>query len=66
VVTNEDRDADYYRARLARFRSLSHLTVEVKVYPRGGTAADRATVTAHHSRMVLRAVPEVYCGDILH
>jgi cation diffusion facilitator family transporter len=33
VVTREDRDADYYRARLARFRSLSHLTVEVKVSP---------------------------------
>jgi cation diffusion facilitator family transporter len=33
VVTSEDRDADYYRARLARFRSLSHLTVEVKVSP---------------------------------
>ena len=33
VVTKEDRDADYYRARLERFRSLSHLTVEVKVSP---------------------------------
>jgi hypothetical protein len=33
VVTKEDRDADYYRARLARFRSLSHLTVEVKISP---------------------------------
>ena len=31
VVTAHDRDPDYYRARLARFRSLSHLTVEVKV-----------------------------------
>jgi cation diffusion facilitator family transporter len=30
VVTHEDRDPDYYRARLARFRSLSHLTIEVK------------------------------------
>jgi len=29
VVTNRAREADYYRARLARFRSLSHLTVEV-------------------------------------
>jgi Co/Zn/Cd efflux system component len=29
VITREGRDADYYRARLARFRSLSHLTVEV-------------------------------------
>jgi cation diffusion facilitator family transporter len=31
VVTTQHRDPDYYRARLARFRSLSHLTVEVKV-----------------------------------
>jgi cation diffusion facilitator family transporter len=31
VVTAHDRGPDYYRARLARFRSLSHLTVEVKV-----------------------------------
>ena len=29
VITTQARDADYYRARLARFRSLSHLTVEV-------------------------------------
>src|ERR1700731_1906263 len=29
VVTREGHDADYYRARLARFKSLSHLTVEV-------------------------------------
>ncbi|HVA12257.1 MAG TPA: CDF family Co(II)/Ni(II) efflux transporter DmeF [Stellaceae bacterium] len=29
VVTAHARDADYYHARLARFRSLSHLTVEV-------------------------------------
>jgi cation diffusion facilitator family transporter len=29
VVTSKGRDADYYRARLARFKSLSHLTVEV-------------------------------------
>jgi Cation efflux family len=29
VVTTQSRGADYYRARLARFRSLSHLTVEV-------------------------------------
>jgi len=28
-MTSQGRDADYYRARLARFRSLSHLTVEV-------------------------------------
>jgi cation diffusion facilitator family transporter len=31
VVTTQHRDPDYYRARLARFRSLSHLTVEVRV-----------------------------------
>ena len=29
VVTTQAREADYYRSRLARFRSLSHLTVEV-------------------------------------
>jgi cation diffusion facilitator family transporter len=29
VVTTQARDPDYYRARLARFKSLSHLTVEV-------------------------------------
>jgi cation diffusion facilitator family transporter len=29
VVTSEARDAEYYRARLARFKSLSHLTIEV-------------------------------------
>jgi cation diffusion facilitator family transporter len=29
VITTKARDAVYYRARLARFRSLSHLTVEV-------------------------------------
>jgi cation diffusion facilitator family transporter len=29
VITREGHDADYYRARLARFKSLSHLTVEV-------------------------------------
>jgi cation diffusion facilitator family transporter len=29
VITTEAREADYYRTRLARFRSLSHLTVEV-------------------------------------
>jgi cation diffusion facilitator family transporter len=33
VVTTQYRDPDYYRARLARFRSLSHLTIEVKVAP---------------------------------
>jgi cation diffusion facilitator family transporter len=29
VVTRQAREPDYYRARLARFKSLSHLTVEV-------------------------------------
>jgi cation diffusion facilitator family transporter len=29
VVTSAARDAAYYRARLARFKSLSHLTIEV-------------------------------------
>jgi len=29
VTTNEQRGPDFYRAKLARFRSLSHLTVEV-------------------------------------
>ena len=29
VITSQGRDADYYRTRLARFKSLSHLTVEV-------------------------------------
>jgi cation diffusion facilitator family transporter len=29
VITTQTRGADYYRARLARFTSLSHLTVEV-------------------------------------
>jgi Co/Zn/Cd efflux system component len=33
VVTREAREADYYRARLARFRSLSHLTIEVSHKP---------------------------------
>jgi cation diffusion facilitator family transporter len=30
VLTAQQRGPDYYRARLARFRSLSHLTIEVK------------------------------------
>jgi cation diffusion facilitator family transporter len=30
VVTARQRSADYYRAKLRRFRSLSHLTIEVK------------------------------------
>jgi cation diffusion facilitator family transporter len=29
VITSKGREADYYRNRLARFKSLSHLTVEV-------------------------------------
>jgi cation diffusion facilitator family transporter len=29
VITTQAREADYYRARLARFKSLSHLTVEI-------------------------------------
>lgn len=29
VITRHAREAEYYRARLARFRSLSHLTIEV-------------------------------------
>ena len=29
VITTQSREADYYRARLGRFKSLSHLTVEV-------------------------------------
>ena len=29
VITTQARQADYYRARLTRFKSLSHLTVEV-------------------------------------
>ena len=30
VDTHEPRAADYYRAKLARFRSLSHITIEVR------------------------------------
>jgi cation diffusion facilitator family transporter len=33
VITSKGREADYYRARLARFKSLSHLTVEVAHRP---------------------------------
>ncbi len=33
VVTTGQRDADHYRSRLARFKSLSHLTVEVARKP---------------------------------
>ncbi len=29
IATDQGRDAEYYRARLQRFRALSHLTVEV-------------------------------------
>jgi len=30
VCPNEPRGAGYYRQKLARFRSLSHLTIEVQ------------------------------------
>jgi cation diffusion facilitator family transporter len=30
VVSGKDRDADFYRQRLARFHSLSHVTIEVR------------------------------------
>ena len=30
VTTHQQRGPDYYQARLARFRSLSHVTVEVQ------------------------------------
>jgi Co/Zn/Cd efflux system component len=33
ITTRQARDADYYRARLARFKSLSHLTIEVSRQP---------------------------------
>ena len=33
VITAQGRDADYYRNRLAHFKSLSHLTVEVARKP---------------------------------
>jgi cation diffusion facilitator family transporter len=33
VITRQARNADYYRARLARFKSLSHLTIEVLHQP---------------------------------
>jgi cation diffusion facilitator family transporter len=33
VVTSREREADYYRNRLARFKSLSHLTIEVARKP---------------------------------
>jgi cation diffusion facilitator family transporter len=33
VVTGKERDAVYYRARLARFKSLSHLTIEIARRP---------------------------------
>ena len=33
VITSKGRDADYYRNRLARFKALSHLTVEVARKP---------------------------------
>jgi len=30
IITKEPHDTDYYRAKLARFHSLSHLTIEVQ------------------------------------
>ena len=30
IRTTKDRGPDFYRERLARFRSLSHLTIEVQ------------------------------------
>jgi Co/Zn/Cd efflux system component len=30
ISTRQAREHDYYRAKLARFRSLSHLTIEVR------------------------------------
>ena len=33
VITRQARNADYYRARLTRFKSLSHLTIEVLHQP---------------------------------
>jgi hypothetical protein len=30
VVTLSQRGEEYYRAKIARFRSLSHLTIEVR------------------------------------
>ena len=33
VITSKARDADFYRRRLARFKSLSHLTIEVARKP---------------------------------
>jgi cation diffusion facilitator family transporter len=33
VITSHERDPEYYRARLAGFRALSHLTIEVKSAP---------------------------------
>lgn len=33
VVTSHAREAEHYRARLARFKSLSHLTIEVSRKP---------------------------------
>ena len=33
VMTSKPRSVDYYKARLGRFRSLSHVTVEVQALP---------------------------------
>jgi hypothetical protein len=30
VHTGQGRDPDYYRSQLARFRALSHVTIEVR------------------------------------
>jgi cation diffusion facilitator family transporter len=35
LSTHEERGPDYYRAKLARFRSLSHLTIEVQTHRAG-------------------------------
>jgi cation diffusion facilitator family transporter len=39
VATAKQQEEQYYRAKLARFRSLSHLTIEVKHIDRGVTAS---------------------------
>ena len=37
VVTRSQRREDYYRGRMARFRSLSHLTIEVRHIAEGSS-----------------------------
>jgi Co/Zn/Cd efflux system component len=39
VCTRNPRDPAYYKAKLARFRSLSHLTIEVQGRRNAGPAA---------------------------